>query len=87
MKPYIWYKNNELPLKDCECILIWKEIFFETVEVKRSLGYILRNDIMIKDNNIIGKTCDFITTDGEQIDFDNIIMWMPIKFPEDISLT
>ncbi len=82
-----WYKGDELPDRECDCVIIWNAKWdspFEVILRKErinSLGYTQTTE------NILGEEIvEFIALpSGESIPQEDIIRWMPIEFPKEVS--
>lgn len=77
MEPYKWYKGDELPDRECDCVVIW---FRETIQKVESLGFVQKTDIL---GEYVFEFCD--STAGEVIPQEDIIAYMPIEFPKEVS--
>jgi len=75
MELYKWHKGTELPTEECDCVVVYLAITPEYDYETATLGHVYLEH---------GK---FITADhrDEEISQENIIAWMPIKFPEEVE--
>jgi hypothetical protein len=85
MELYKWYKGDELPDRECDCVVVWnvpaalKRVFnlAETPAAKEIMRYTT--------NVHEGESMVFIDQTGDPLPNSMIIAWMPIEFPKEVS--
>ena len=77
MEPYRWYKNDELPDKECDCVIIYKE--WHRQEGKARL---YKNIGKYKKSSF-----GYVFADQRRYDIEplNIISYMPIEYPKEVE--
>ena len=73
MKLYKWYKGDELPDRESDCVFCYVDdkgdFCYETGRF-----YLEETGLVLRDNR-----------DDYEILLDKIIAWLPIKFPEEVE--
>ena len=84
MELYKWYKGDELPDRECDCVILYgvpvslaKRFNIDREPVKE----ITRWTTSVYE----GEDYIFVDRDGDPIPNTMIIAWMPIEFPEEVS--
>ena len=81
MELYKWYKGDELPDRECDCVIVCGGVFVWEAKRINSLGY-----TQITENILGEKIVKFIELpSGESIPQEDIIAYMPIEFPKEVS--
>lgn len=83
MELYKWYKGDELPDRECDCVVVYRYLshfqFYGKIEariiIKKGFGK-CKSD---KGNYFI------VNDDGKWILPKNVIVYMPIEFPKEVS--
>ena len=83
MELYKWYKGDELPDRECDCVVVWKHFMrkhHDIFEIKKEIGRVFLGNTSDAVNSL-----GFCNVYGSVMPKDWIIAWMPIEFPKEVS--
>ena len=78
MELYKWYKGDELPDRECDCVVMYSEI-----TGVYGGNYVSR--IRKKLGQCVSDEGNYFIVDNNDYWIRGIIAWMPIEFPKEVS--
>ena len=83
MELYKWYKGDELPDRECDCVVVWKHVVCKhrnIFDMRKEIGQVFLGNLSDAVNSL-----GFCDAYGSVIPKDWIIAYMPIEFPKEVE--
>ena len=80
MELYKWYKGDELPDRECDCVVAFKAFvqigkYMEIYKTCKEIGQCVK----VEDKFL------FVDQNNDEIHPKRVKAWMPIEFPKEVS--
>lgn len=87
MELYHWYKGDELPDRECDCVVVCEHVTQEFVNNNSDDVFTVTERKKYITHVIVSsdKLPRFIVSEIGMLNNKKIIAWMPIEFPKEVS--